>query len=315
MRFWVGVTDNAWFEFLSEESAIDEVNFWHPSGRRPFATLPEGTPFLFKLKRPHNHIAGGAFFVNYESLPLPLAWDAFDRKNGAASYRDLARMIGPLRSRDEGTTPEIGCSILAHPFFWPRDDWIPVEGLFSGNVVVGKTYDSRDGEAGALIWTKVQARLEKQAVLQKLVAEPEVTGEYGSALLVRPRRGQGTFRATVTNAYKRTCAITGEHTLPALEAAHIRPFGEDTPNNTYNGLLLRADFHKLFDVGLVTVTPEYRIEVSPRIREQWYNGKAYYRLNGQQLAIVPDNERDRPRPDLLTWHNENVFERVPDGSQ
>ncbi len=40
-------------------------------------------------------------------------------------------------------------------------------------------------------------------------------------------------------------------------------------------------------MGLVTVTPEYRVEVSPRIREEWFNGKAYYRLHGEQLASLP----------------------------
>ncbi len=57
MKLWVGVTDNDWFDFLSR-SEVDEVNFWQPSGRAPFVGLESGAPFLFKLKRPHNHIAG-----------------------------------------------------------------------------------------------------------------------------------------------------------------------------------------------------------------------------------------------------------------
>ena len=62
MDFWLGVTDNAWFDFLSR-SALDEVNFWQPSGTAPFTSLPEGTPFLFKLKRPYNHVAGGGYLA------------------------------------------------------------------------------------------------------------------------------------------------------------------------------------------------------------------------------------------------------------
>ena len=71
--------------------------------------------------------------------------------------------------------------------------------------------------------------------------------------------------------------------------------------------MLRSDFHKLFDLGLVTLTPELNIEVSPKIREEWFNGKAYYRLHGQKISVVPDNPLDYPRPDLLRWHNENVY--------
>ncbi len=34
MRFWAGVTDNAWFSFLSQP-APDEVNFWQPGALQP----------------------------------------------------------------------------------------------------------------------------------------------------------------------------------------------------------------------------------------------------------------------------------------
>jgi putative restriction endonuclease len=306
VKYWVGVTDFGWYDFLRNEGGIDEVNFWHPSGRRPFAHLPEGTPFLFKLRRPYHHIAGGGYFIKYETLPLPLAWDAFDRKNGSPSYGELARMIGPLRANDDGSTPEIGCSILAAPFFFPEAEWIPADGLFPANVVVGKTFDTADS-TGAHLWAEVERRRASFSFAGGLVADGEHPATYGEPMLVRPRRGQGTFKALVTNAYQRRCAITGESTLPVLEAAHIRPFAKDGLNNTYNGLLLRSDFHKLFDLGLVTVTPDLRVEVSPRIRQEWFNGKAYYRLHGEPLAVIPEDERDRPRADLLAWHNENIF--------
>ncbi len=58
MKYWLGVTDNDWFNFLSQERP-DEVNFWQPSGKAPFMNLAPGSPFLFKLKRPFNHVAGG----------------------------------------------------------------------------------------------------------------------------------------------------------------------------------------------------------------------------------------------------------------
>lgn len=95
MRFWVGVTDNDWFNFLRGEEA-DEVNFWVPSARPPFTRLDEGAPFLFKLKKPLNHLAGIASFVKFSVLPLSLAWDVFGRKNGAATRVRFESMIRPL---------------------------------------------------------------------------------------------------------------------------------------------------------------------------------------------------------------------------
>jgi putative restriction endonuclease len=33
VRFFVGITDRTWYEYLSQQDGIDEVNFWQPSGR------------------------------------------------------------------------------------------------------------------------------------------------------------------------------------------------------------------------------------------------------------------------------------------
>jgi putative restriction endonuclease len=96
MRLWLGVTDNDWFRFLSR-AAVDEVNFWQPSGKAPFVGLESGAPFLFKLKRPYNHIAGGGTFVKFSKLPLSLAWEVFETKNGAESrdhFEALIRRLG-----------------------------------------------------------------------------------------------------------------------------------------------------------------------------------------------------------------------------
>jgi putative restriction endonuclease len=92
-----------------------------------------------------------------------------------------------------------------------------------------------------------------------------------------------------------------------LEAAHILPFAERGPHEISNGLLLRSDFHKLFDIGLVTVTPSHHIEVSSRIKEEWFNGMAYYRLHGKTLASIPDKDSDKPSAAMLQWPNEHRF--------
>ena len=111
----------------------------------------------------------------------------------------------------------------------------------------------------------------------------------------------------VTDAYNRRCAITGESTLPVLEAAHIRPFAKSGSNEVTNGgRALRADFHKLFDVGLVTVTPDLRVEVSPQIRKAWFNGESTID-SMEPLSNVPQNPTDRPDATFLNWHNENCF--------
>jgi putative restriction endonuclease len=111
------------------------------------------------------------------------------------------------------------------------------------------------------------------------------------------------------DAYSRACAVTQEHSLPALEASHIQPYAKHGPHDVRNGVLLRADVHRLFDQGYVTITPEYRLEVSPRLKEDYRNGRSYYPLHGSSVSI-PAAAADAPSVDFLRWHNERVYRVV-----
>lgn len=305
MKFWLGVTDNNWYQFLSQRG-LDEVNFWQPSARPPFRNAPIGMPFLFKLKKPHNHVAGGGFYVTYSELPVSLAWEVFGEKNGASTLDDFQARLGRLANR-RGVPANIGCTVLAEPFFFPESHWIEPPG-WKPNIVVGKSYETAEPE-GATLWSAVQASLESVAAVpnSRRVAD-EMPDKYGTQTLTRPRLGQASFRMLLTEAYNRKCAITGESTLIALEAAHIVPYSQEGTHDVTNGLLLRADFHRLFDAGLVSVSPEMRIKVSPRIREAYFNGKAYYRMNDAPLSQLPDRPEMRPDPDKLNWHFKNCFQ-------
>jgi putative restriction endonuclease len=55
MKFYLGVTDTKWFNYLSQINPED-VNFWQPGGRAAFKVIEPGAPFLFKLKNPYNAI-------------------------------------------------------------------------------------------------------------------------------------------------------------------------------------------------------------------------------------------------------------------
>jgi putative restriction endonuclease len=111
----------------------------------------------------------------------------------------------------------------------------------------------------------------------------------------------------VTEAYDYRCAITGERTLPVLEASHIKPYSKSGPHRVDNGLLLRADLHILFDLGFMTITNDYRVEVSQRIREEYENGREYYAMSGKKLAVLPSLETEKPSAEFIEWHNQNIF--------
>jgi len=305
MKFYVGVTNDSWFHHLAGLKP-DEVNFWRPRNQNDFHSIPVGAPFLFKLHSPLNFIVGGGFFVRHTFLPIELMWQAFGESNGTPDLGTLRKRILEHRKPEE-LGRQIGCTILGQPFFLPREDWIPVPPCWSPNIVTGKAYDSTTGN-GAKLWMEVQERLADDLVEREHLQQFLGTGpRYGNPVLVRPRLGQGGFRVLVTDAYNRRCSITGEKTLPVLEAAHIRPYADNGPHSVSNGLLLRSDWHQLFDAGYVSVSPQYRVLISRRIREEFSNGKDYYAYDGQPLKMMPEDAQDRPSREFLDWHSSIMF--------
>jgi len=308
MRIFVAITDGDWFSYLSSAGPLDEVNFWQPSGNVQFKALQPGEPFLFKLHSPHDFIVGGGFFSHFTILPMSLVWESFDQKNGAPNEQEMRVRLEHYRRVTPNPTEDyaIGCILLQSPFFFQQRDWIHAP-AWSRSIVRGKGFDS-EIEPGKSLWDRVRALLAEHNVLEGQAAEPAPEDElrYGSPQTVLPRLGQGSFRVMVTDAYHRRCAITHSPVLYVLDAAHIKPYQLGGPHSLANGLLLRKDVHTLFDRGYLTVTPQHKIEVSQRIKEQFENGKEYYALHGSSIQVPPD-EWTRPAAEFLCWHNSNVY--------
>ena len=302
IRLVVAVTDGDWFDFLCQRPDLEEVNFWAPSPKI-FRALSQGELFLFKLKSPRNMIVGGGIFAYANTLPLSIAWEAFQEANGAGSAQEMRSSIAQYRKThpDDRSDFQIGCRILTQPFFFEETDWIPPPPSWSPTIVSFKTYSTSNAE-GLELWETVNDRLSQSNVF----GMAQKHERYGEPQLIHPRLGQGAFRVLVTDIYQRRCAVTRERTLPALEAAHIRPYSNGGTHEAQNGLLLRRDIHSLFDTGYVTVTPDHHFEVSHRIKEEFENGRDYYALHGQVIRS-PDKAEYTPDPAALSWHNETCF--------
>jgi putative restriction endonuclease len=118
------------------------------------------------------------------------------------------------------------------------------------------------------------------------------------AQIVR-RRGQPEFRRQLLAAYGGRCAISGCDAIEALEAAHITPFrGKDT-NRADNGILLRADLHTLFDLGLLAINAsELTVLLAPALAIG-----AYAILRGKKIQI-PGEANLRPSAAALKAHRD-----------
>jgi HNH endonuclease len=308
MNFFVAVTDYDWFLLHTSKPRVEEVNFWRPSSTASFKALQIGEMLLFKLHAPRNFIVGGGFFTRFVQLPISLAWESFGEGNGVRSLLEMRDRIARYRRSPIGPidNPSVGCILLAEPFFFSEAKWIPSPSDFSLNIVQGKGYDSEDDATGKALWQEITERLiayAESSLNPGPATVAAVESRFGKPMLVRPRLGQGAFRIIVTDVYDRRCAITGERTLPVLEAAHIKPYGLGGPHQPENGLLLRSDLHTLFDQGYVTVDAnELKVVVSGRIREEFENGRDYYQLQGKAIRL-PRDSSSLPSREYLEFHN------------
>lgn len=97
-------------------------------------------------------------------------------------------------------------------------------------------------------------------------------------------------------AYEGKCAVTQCSIQELLEAAHINPFSKsgNSGNITSNGILLRSDIHTLFDLGLLKITTDYKVEIADDLK-----GDPIYKvLNGTKLNLPKDKDH-RPNIDKL----------------
>jgi putative restriction endonuclease len=108
------------------------------------------------------------------------------------------------------------------------------------------------------------------------------------------RQGQPEFRRRLLDIYEERCAISGCTVVQVLEAAHIMPYLGPQTNHLSNGLILRADLHTLFDLGLLAVdTKTMTVIVSPQLENT-----PYAEFRGVRIYL-PKDKTSRPSKEAL----------------
>jgi HNH endonuclease len=299
VNVYIANTDNSWFDFLSAEADLTEVNFWSP-GETAFRAIQQGEILAFRLKSPRNKIGGFGIFSSNSRLPIQMAWETFGRANGVSSLEALRSAIAKFRTGPTLLSSEIGSTVLVQPVLFPSHFWFDLPPSWSPSIQRGKRYSTDDAE-GLHLWNRLLETAQMASIVSP-AGFAEEQARFGSPTLITPRLGQGAFRVLVTEAYGRQCAITDGKVLPALDAAHIKPYGEGGLHMKSNGILLRKDIHSVFDAGYATISEDFKFFVSKKVREVFNNGEEYLRLNGKELRR-PERKADWPDVDLLRWHN------------
>ncbi|MEP0885214.1 pentapeptide repeat-containing protein [Trichocoleus sp. ST-U3] len=120
---------------------------------------------------------------------------------------------------------------------------------------------------------------------------------------IQKRQGQEKFRKKLIEAYQGRCAITGCEIKGVLEAAHVKPYCISKDNSLGNGILLRSDFHTLFDLNLIRINPKSKeIEVHPILlcNDNYY----YEQFNNIPLRAYEEGIGS-PDANYLEWRYQN----------
>ena len=187
----------------------------------------------------------------------------------------------------ESRVANIGCIVLNDVVMFSKEQWIPSPPDWEPNIVSGKGYELSQGIGADMLHLCI-AQNAQNGGLQPIELPTYAGPRFGTPHLVAARLGQGAFRVLLTQLYQGACAITGEHSLPVLDAAHIQPYADGGPHSLTNGLLLRSDVHRLFDRGYVTVSPDYEFRVSDRLRAEWDN-VTHQRRRDDEADCRPEN--------------------------
>lgn len=288
--FAISPTDIDWFEGLRISGFTSGINFWTPTPWN-IAQLKDGDRLYFMLKSPIRRIGGFGEFREYCNLSLNDAWIRFGKKNGCGTKEEFADRLDKYKSihsidRRSVLDSEIGCIVLDNVEFWDSDSFLdPIDFNvdFSTNIVKIKYYKS------PCPFTRVNYILP----IANFSVLRDNAPKYTKLKDVVERKGQGIFRAAISRAYKGACCITGETTPELIEAAHIQQYLNKDSNHVQNGVMLRVDFHKLFDNGLMTIDNEYCVEMSSVVHADYYRSFHGRRIN------LPDSRNDWPSQEAL----------------
>jgi len=183
-----------------------------------------------------------------------------------------------------------------------------ISGLTHTSKLDKQVWEEFHADWNELVWMANQIRENLRLGSQTAPSLTQPSGPSEILRMTKQRAHQGFFRDAVLSSYATTCCVTGLTIPECLIASHIVPWSENERYRTdpTNGLCLSATFDRLFDTGLMTVTPELVVRFSPRIADSKNSivEDLLCRYRGQPIRRP---ERFLPAAQHLVWHQQNRF--------
>ncbi len=302
---FIANTGFGWFaHFLHRAEPPDEVDFWQPSPPG-FKAIPPGAPFFFRLGAPHKAIAGYGFFARYERVPAWLAWES-SAMNGPIA--EIAARIEAIRRRSGSTLltrpqdNEVGCTMISQPVFFARGDWVADHADWHPRIQGGKTIDVSPVTASASSPSALSAR----RGFGRRRSRSQTTSTASARRRSCSHASARAPSASPSPAPTASAPPSGNHSLPALEAAHVRPYADGGAHALPNGLRC-APTSTASTTPATSPSRRTTASASATTRRRFHNGREYERFAGRAIT-VPRTLPDQPNPELLDWHAVEVFQ-------
>lgn len=125
---------------------------------------------------------------------------------------------------------------------------------------------------------------------------------------VKQRVNQSFFRKMILASYNNTCCITGMKTKELLIAGHIKPWSLDEKNrlNPRNGIAINSLHDRAFEVGLISIDTNYKINVAKELLiSKDPNIEDYFKKFHKKEMIVPS--KFLPDSEFLAFHFNERF--------
>jgi len=142
--------------------------------------------------------------------------------------------------------------------------------------------------------------------IERLKAEAQA--RFRSRWVAEPREDKYVVRHTlfpaiVRSLYGDACAVCRVHaaagSASVVEAAHILPFSDFHNDDPRNGLALCKNHHWAFDVGAISIAPDYTVQVSRKLAAADYFAPQSAKL------MLPSDTQCLPALEALAWHREH----------
>jgi putative restriction endonuclease len=195
-----------------------------------------------------------------------------------------------------GLSQELADHFLLHP----KDAWLAAHHIAVS--IVPNTL--REELVSATLGAAASDPLETHSRSQPVLLVREVAP---SSRIVRDPR----FGARVLRAYGERCVVCEiaprlRDRLFGLEAAHIRWAAAEGPDEVWNGLCLCRMHHAGFDRGAFTLDEKLRVRVARELARE-ARTKALFHAFDRHTIRSPADASHSPDPDMLRWHQREVF--------